>query len=237
MRNLIQNLSPDAFVGRSVESEQILEWFDLCDAYWEHNGDPAMPHAELTTGMCSNGFFDCPRVLEYGNVCEIFARQLYQRLIRDEDVGRVDRVIGSAYSAITFSYELSKQFGARHGYVQKDQADPTGKRMVWKGSPIAPDERVLQAEELITTRKTALNVRQAVICAHNGVSPVFLPVVATIVHRPPELPVDYGEFRVVALVEKAIWAVAPPCSLCKQGSNRLRPRGEAGNWDKLKGRT
>ncbi|GAF76555.1 unnamed protein product, partial [marine sediment metagenome] len=39
---------------------------------------------------------------------------------------------------------------------------------------------------------------------------------------------------VVALIEKAIWAVDPSeCPLCKQGSKPLRPKT---NWKKLTGK-
>ena len=46
-----------------IPQDEILTWFDLLDAAWIHNGDPKNPHAELTSGWCSNGFFDCLRVL------------------------------------------------------------------------------------------------------------------------------------------------------------------------------
>lgn len=42
----------------SVE-EKVLGWFEKFDAVWMHNGDLRKPHAELTSGKCSNGFFDC----------------------------------------------------------------------------------------------------------------------------------------------------------------------------------
>lgn len=63
--NGLLNLKPDDFKNVDVSTEEILSWFDICDAYWAHSGNASDPHAELTSGMCSNGFFDCLRVLKY----------------------------------------------------------------------------------------------------------------------------------------------------------------------------
>ena len=62
----------------------------------------------------------------------------------------------------------------------------------------------------------------------------WLPVVGTLVHRPPKLPVDYDGIEVVPLIETEVWAVEQKdCPLCKIGSPRYRPKG---NWKKLTGK-
>jgi hypothetical protein len=53
----------DDFDERLLTQEEILSWFDLFDAAWVHNGDPKMPHAELASGLCSNAYFNCPKIL------------------------------------------------------------------------------------------------------------------------------------------------------------------------------
>ena len=83
----------------------------------------------------------------------------------------------------------------------------------------------------------ALRQEQSKGCLEQGNSePVnFLPIVGALVHRPPELPADYGDRKIVALIEKEIWAVEPKdCSLCKTGSERVRPKV---NWAKLTGKS
>lgn len=213
-----------------LTKEEILNLFTLCDAVWLHDGDPKKPHAELTSGMCSNGFFDCLRVLEYPNLCKILARQLVWAL-KEQGIEKPDWVIGSPYAAITFSYEVAKSFGAIHGFCEKDPTDL--KKMLWKRRTIPQGSKVLQIEELITTAGTMNAVRKAI--EEGNSEPVeILPIVGALVHRPPKLPVDYGDRKVVALIEKEVWAVDPAeCPLCKAGSVRYRPKT---HWKELTGK-
>lgn len=226
------DLKPRDFEERNLSQEEILHLFNLCDAVWFHDGDPHKPHAELVSGECSNGYFNCSLVLCYPNLNEILARQLARKL-NAQGIKKVLWVIGSPYAAITFSYEVAKSLGARHVFVEKDPKDPTGKRMVWRRMTIPAGDEVLQAEELITTAYTTNEVKRAVEEGNSG--PVnFLPTVGALVHRPPKLPADHGGRRVVALIEKEIWAVEPPCHLCRAGSPRYRPKS---HWKELTGKS
>lgn len=229
-REELRKLDPRNFDEGILSMGKILGWFEACDAVWLHDGNPEKPHAELTSGKCSNGFFDCLRVLENPNLCEILALQLAWKL---RGIGRADWVIGSPYAAITFSHEVAKIFEAIHGFCEKDPTDPKGKRMLWRRRTIPAGSTVLQIEELITTAGTMIEVRRAV--EEGNSEPVnFLPVVGALVHRPPELPVDYGDRKVTALIEKEVWAVDPSeCSLCKAGSKRYRPKT---HWKELTGK-
>lgn len=211
----------------------IISHLKRMDAAWLYDGDPSKPHAELTSGLHSNGFFDCLRAFSRPGLCAFLADFLAQEL-KAQDLGRVDWVVGSAYAAITFSYEVAKSLGAVHGFVEKDPADPKGKRMVWQRMTIPEGSRVLQAEELITTAGTFLEVRRAI--QEGNAEPVdFLPVVGALVHRPPKLPVDYGLFKVFALLEIEIQAFKPEeCPWCKSGSKALRPKT---HWKELTGKS
>lgn len=217
------------FKDTAFSQEEILELFDACGAIWLHDGNPKKPHAELTSGMCSNGFVDCLKVLKYPELCEILAKQLFWEL-KKKGVLIPDWVIGSPYADITFSYEVAKAFGAKHNFCEKDPVNP--KKMIWRRELIPAGETVLQIEELITTSGTFQEIRRAV--QEGNPEPVdFFPIVGALVHRPPKLPADYGDIKVVALIEKEIWAVNPEeCPLCKAGSERLRPKIKE-NWEKL----
>ena len=133
---ILMALGPRQFVDEwlFIDEKRILSWFALADAYWGYEGEPlsTKPHAELTSGLCSNGYFDCPRLLSYPNVAEILGRTLALTL-KASGVPRVDWVVSSAYSAITFGHEVAKALGARFANVEKDPADPTQRRMLWRG--------------------------------------------------------------------------------------------------------
>jgi len=231
-REELLGLKPCNFQFADVPAETILGWFEALDAGWIYQGDPdpVKPHAELTSGKCSNGYFDCRKVLCYPNLSEILAMQLVKKLkllIVNPDV-----ILGSPYSAITFSYEIARQFSIPHFFAEKDPADPKGKAMIWKGE-ILGGSKVLQVEELITTLGTAQAVRQAVV-EKNPEPITILTIVGTCIHRPDKLPADLGDRQVVALVEKEVSAWDPEqCPYCKVGSLRVRPRG---NWAQLVGK-
>jgi orotate phosphoribosyltransferase len=165
-------------------------------------------------------------------LCEIFGFQLARKL-KEAGIKKVDWVIGSSYAAITFSHEVAKAFGAIHAFPEKDPSDPDGKKMIWRRMQIPKDAIVLQAEELITTSDTFREVRRAVKQG-NYESVNWLPVVGTLVHRPPKLPVNYDGIEIVSLIEVEVWAVdQKDCPLCAIGSPRYRPKA---NWAKLTGK-
>ena len=228
---------PRHYDDKILSAEEILAWFDVYDAVWVYDStDPKAPHAELSRGKCSNGFFDCMRVLCNPKLCEILALQLVRKL-KEAGIEKVDWVIGSPYAAITFSHEVAKGFNAVHAFTEKDPiiipTAPERKKMLWQGMQIPKDAIVLQAEELITTNGTFKEVRWAV--EKGNYEPIkWLPVVGTLVHRPPKLPVSYDGIEIVSLIEVEVWAVEQrDCPLCKIGSPRYRPKE---NWKKLTGK-
>ena len=112
--------------------EYIVALLEQEDAVWFYEGEPSAdrPHAELTSGLCSNGFADCLRILRYPNIAEILGLQL-ARLLRKSGIDRVDWVVSSSYAAITFGHEVAKALRAVFMLAEKDPSDPQGKKMVW----------------------------------------------------------------------------------------------------------
>lgn len=225
-------LNPETFKNIDVGLKPILEWFDICDAVWVHDGDPVNPHAELTSGKCSNAFFDCLRVLKFVNLSEILANQLARKIRRVIGDTKIDWVIGSPMAGITFAHDVARAIGAPiSAFVEKDPSDPDNP--LWKRMVIPEGANVLQVEELITTSKT-LNAVQTAINGSNSNSVNWLPVIGVLVHRPPKLPITYyGDRQVVPLIEQEVWAVDYPCGLCEKGSIPYRPKT---HWAELTGK-
>lgn len=230
MEQNLLSLHPENFWGQTLSGEDILEFFNQCDAAWLHDGNSKKPHVELTSGKCSNGYFNCSLLLCYPNLAEILGYQLAEKFmstVTDE----IDWVLSSSYAAITFGHEVAKAIGAKFGFTEKDPEN--SKKQIWKRFTIPKGSNVLQAEELITTSGTFKAVRQAVI--DGNPEPVnFCNKVCALVHRPPELPINYDGISIVALVEKKVWAVEQKdCHLCNLGSKRLKPKS---NWAELTGK-
>lgn len=231
----LRKVNPRDYDNRALAPEEILTWFENEDAYWVYPGEPRpeQAHAELTSGLCSDGFFDCLLVLRYPNITEILAYQLARKLRATEKIGRVDWVVSSSYAAITFGHEVAKWLRATFMLVEKDPADSKGKRMVWRRMTIPAGAKVLQAEELITTSGTFQEVRRA-IEEGNSEPVTFIPIIGALVHRPPNLPINYDGRRVIALIEKKVRAFDPKdCPFCNVGSPRYRPKT---HWKELTGK-
>jgi hypothetical protein len=226
-------LKPSDFRDRDVSVEEMLGWFDPCNAAWVRSDNPSDPHAELTSGKCSNGFFDCLRVLKYVNLSEILANQLARKIRVTIGDQNVDWVIASPMAGITFGHDVARALGARiFMFTEKDPSDKDA--MLWKRMAIPEGETVLQIEELTTTAKT-LNAVKTAVDAGNPNPVNWLPYIGIFVHRPSQLPVThYGDRQVISLIEKEVWAVDPDqCSLCKSGSVRYRPKT---HWAQLTGK-
>lgn len=224
-------LSPYFCRDQQLTPADIRRIFEVLNAGWTYQGDPSpdRPHAVLTSGKCSNGYFNCRRVLCHPNLCEILAVQAVKKMKALGKPDGVDWVIGSPYSAITWSYELARALRASHAFVEKDPADP--KKMVWK-EEIPEGAIVLQGEELITTLGTTIEVASA-ITGRNTHPVKFLPFVVALVHRPAaerELNPD----RVVSLLGTVVeaWDTPDECPYCQVGSPRVQPKTE---WARLVG--
>ena len=232
-------INPRDYDDKTITPEEILSWFANEDAFWAYEGNPSpkKAHAEITSGLCSNGFFDCLRVLRYPNIAEILGQQLARRLIRNGWLSprQVDWMVSSAYAAITFGHEVAKAFGAIFMNTEKDPKDP--KKQIWQRMTIPAGARIFQAEELVTTSGTFQEVERAVNEGNKEYVSFWSPVGA-LVHRPPKLPTVYkgmhGGRQVVALVEKEIRVYKPEeCPYCAVGSPRYRPKT---HWAELIGK-
>jgi adenine/guanine phosphoribosyltransferase-like PRPP-binding protein len=228
------DLDPRDYDNRILTVEDILPWFSAVNAFWQYEGEPSLdkPHAELTSGLCSGGYFDVPRVLRYPNIAEILGRQLAWRLQDSVSLGRVDWVVSSAYAAIVFGHEVAKELRAIFLNTRKDPSDP--KKQLWQEQTIPAGSRVLQIEELITTTQTLEEVRRVVTESNTGKPVNFLPVAGTLVLRPEKLLPEYAGKGIIGFIEREIKNYKPEeCPYCAVGSPRYRPRT---HWTELTGK-
>jgi orotate phosphoribosyltransferase len=217
-----------------LNMEEVLaveEAFDLCGAKWTYQKHEGEPHALLTSGKHSDGYFNVNAVIQFPNFCKNFAWETAIMLTLEKINNGIDAVISSSYAALPFGKAVADALGAVFVFTEKQD-----KGQVWTGRFELPRyARVLQVEELITTMGTTENVRQAVIRANpNPVEFVEVDsriVVATIVHRPENLSIEYLNHKVFALMEKEVHNYTPEeCPLCEAGSEVLKPKP---NWEKF----
>lgn len=202
-------------------------------ALWIHDGNPQRPHALLTSGKHSNGFFNSELVMEDSFLLDEACFDLVKILEREGvTLNDVDRVVGPAMGAITLAHDISRHIGrvrdrfCLRAYTEKE-TDGDEKLMVFKKTTIRADERILAAEDVLTTGGSVDLTTTAVTNAGG----IVLPFVVVLVNR-SGLTEASGK-KIVALIDRPMpmW-VADECPLCKEGSEAIRPKGTE-NWGRL----
>ncbi len=222
----LQKLTWQDFADRDLTQKEFEHIYKLTDAFWKHSGNPKDPHAELTSGKCSNGYVDSGRALRYTNICQIMAHQSVRKLRQNYD-GPIDWVVGSDHAAATYSFAVASFLNAMHDFTEKTPENT----QAWKRYVIDPNQVVLQAEELMNTKVTVERVQQAL--NDGNPEPInYAPYILALLNRGNSTEVDG---RPILNLFKLDISVDEPddCPLCKQGSKRLRPKK---NWAELTGK-
>ena len=204
-----------------LTEEEILELYRRANAVWFYNywqGDPTLPHAELTSNLCADGYFRSDLVLQDTEIAERIGASIAEKLAERHIAERVQWVVGSAYGGIIVSYEVARQLGVRHAYTVRDPVNP--KRQLWR-TEIPAGVVVLRCEDVISTRGTVRDVERAIV-ESNPAPVTVLSDVATIVCHPGSGVDDIG-ITWLAATKVRIWH-QDECLLCRGGSPRLRPK-------------
>lgn len=110
-------------------------------------------HFLLSSGRHAGRYVQCARMLQYpsvaGQVCADLAADIRSRTGEEQPF---DVVVGPAMGAVTFAYEMARALNVR-GLFAERKAD--GGFELRRGFTLAPHERVLVAEDVVTTGKSA----------------------------------------------------------------------------------
>lgn len=215
-----------------------IEEYKRCGALWIHDGNPRRPHALLTSGKHSDGFFNSGLVTEdpkliidasfdlVGAVTE----QIPEHIL----TGAISYVVGPSMGAIVLAHCLAHAVNAvpyntrrcKASFTEKVDAD--GNMVLKRTSFHEGDNEVLVVEDVLTTGGSVERTIDAVTQAGGRVA----PVVAVLVNRSGLTEVKGGR-KIVALIDRCMpmWE-ADACPLCKQGSEAIRPKGSE-NWARL----
>ncbi len=111
-------------------------------------------HFLLSSGLHSHQYFQCALVLQHPEATAELAR----RMVADLKPGPVDVVIGPAIGGIVLAYELARQLNARALFAEREE----GRMKLRRGFELAPGERVLVTEDVVTTGGSAREVVELV---------------------------------------------------------------------------
>ncbi len=118
-------------------------------------------HFVLSSGKHSPGYVQCAKLLQYPDLCVKYAKILagfYKN-------SGITSVLGPALGGVVLGYEIARQAGARAIFTERDGG---GVMLLRRGFEIEPGEKILVAEDVITTGKSTSEVIE-VIYSHGGV--------------------------------------------------------------------
>jgi len=120
----------------------------------ENSGALLNGHFRLSSGLHSNQYFQCATLLERpengARIVEAMAPIIAQ--------WKPDLIVSPALGAIIFGYELSRGLGIRNIFAER----PEGKFELRRGFYLKPGERVVLAENVVTTGGSVLETAQMV---------------------------------------------------------------------------
>jgi len=166
-------------------------------------------HFRLSSGLHSPQYFQCATLLEKPEIGERIARALAPVCAK----WKPDTVLAPALGALLFGYELSRALGCRNIFAER----PAGSFELRRGFSLRPGERVILAENVVTTGGSVLEVAR--MAEQLGAEVVGY---AVIVDRsggkfvPPQPVAAYAAFTAETYPEEE-------CPLCAAGTPINKP--------------
>lgn len=183
--------------------ERVAELMSACGALMKG-------HFRLSSGLHSDEYCQCAKVMEHPQVTEELGRMLAD-LFRDETV---DVVVSPAIGGIVIGYEVARALGVRAIWAERADGTMTLRR----GFCVSPGERVLIIEDVVTTGGSVREVAEAVREA--GATIVGFGFIMDRSRQPLDLP---GPTK--ALLEGRKMKTYDPsdCPLCADGVPVAKP--------------
>ncbi len=194
-----------------MEKEKLLGIFKETGALLEG-------HFVLTSGLHSNQYFQCAKVLQYPRHCELLCAEIAAKFRPMQ----IDVVVAPALGGVVVGQEVGRQLGARTIFAERKD----GMMQLRRGFEIRRNERVLACEDVVTTGGSVGEVIS--IAKKCGAHVVGAGFVVDRSNGRVRLGLDAGGVQ-FSLLQMDVVAYKPEeCPLCKQGLPAVKP-GSRGN--------
>ena len=130
-----------------MDNEQVLTIFKETQALLEG-------HFQLTSGLHSNQYFQCAKVLQYPQYAELLCGDIARHFM----MHGIGAVIAPAMGGIVVSQEVGRQLRARTMFAERKD----GVMQLRRGFEIREGEKVLVCEDVVTTGGSVLEVVEIV---------------------------------------------------------------------------
>jgi orotate phosphoribosyltransferase len=166
----------------------------ILDAF-EKTGALLNGHFVLSSGLHSRQYFQCALVLQHTELAAQICADLAAKLA---DVA-CDTIISPAMGGIIVGQEVGRNLGKRHIFAEKQD----GKLVLRRGFKVAPGERFIVAEDVVT-RGTKVQETIEIVKSFGGT----VVAVGCMVDRSGGSPPDFG-CRFVSLVKLNVETFEP----------------------------
>jgi orotate phosphoribosyltransferase len=173
-------------------------------------------HFLLSSGRHSDKYFQCARLLQYPDRAALVLGPVAERIRADMAAGKLalDAVAGPAMGGIIAAYELGRQLGLPAFFTERDE---TGAMTLRRGFRIEPGQRILIAEDVVTTAKSS--GESAAVLEKMGAQ---IAALSCLVDRRMEgIRVPWPLYAAVSIAV-GNWE-AETCELCRKGVPLVKP--------------
>ena len=190
-----------------MTSAQVLDVFTQCGALLDG-------HFQLSSGLHSPGYLQCALVLQHPD----HAAKLGAALATHGRVWTPQVVLSPALGGLIIGYEVARALGVRAVFAERRD----GRLTLRRGFQLAPGERILVVEDVITTGKST---REAIDVARDHGGDV-VGAAAVINRGGPDLDVNV-HFETLTEVSWPTYAPSD-CPLCADGLPITQPGSGSG---------
>ena len=175
-------------------------------------------HFQLTSGLHSNQYFQCAKVLQYPQYAELLCGEIANRF----KTHQVEVVIAPALGGIVVGQEVGRRLRARTLFTERKD----GAMQLRRGFEIRKGEKVLVCEDVVTTGGSVGEVIK--IVQQMGGQPVGVGFVVDRSGGRVKFDLGGGSIQYAVLHLDVIAYKPEECPLCRQRIPVMKP-GSRGN--------
>ncbi|KGG79737.1 orotate phosphoribosyltransferase [Caloranaerobacter azorensis H53214] len=130
-----------------MDEKKVIEILKECDALLEG-------HFLLSSGKHSDRYVQCAKVLRYPD----FAEKVLKVVVDKVKDLKIDKVVGPAMGGVIVSYEMGRQLGKEAIFTERKD----GVMQLRRGFKINKGDKILITEDVVTTGKSSLEVKDVI---------------------------------------------------------------------------
>lgn len=189
----------------SVDPHNILEMFRQTGAY-------LTGHFLLTSGLHSAAYLQCARVLQFPAHAESLGARLAAAL--KELAPQIDVAVSPAMGGLIIGHEVARALGVRHIFTERGE---DRKMTLRRGFAIAPGERAVVVEDVITTGVSTREVVELLRAAG-----AVVVAAGSIIDRSGGVADVSTPRAALATLRVETWK-PDECPLCREGVPAVKP--------------